>query len=279
MIENLTLEYSKEEKQKRIKLVCTNLLKAFKKVCDEYSFTWWVDGGTLIGTMRDGKMIAWDDDIDVTMPRQDYDELCKLCQMDINLFGKYFFQTSLTDKCFEVHAKLRDPDTCALTPREFSGTHNRGMFLDIYPLDNAPKDLSLRKDIASFVRTLAKHSGQENKFEKTSKFYFLNSILADIGKKHFDSGYIANMAFWRYDKKLITFSKDTYDVKKTRQAFFEDVEVPIPAKAEQVLKAWYGPDWKTPRQEPNGHHAFIDPFHKYRLYNNCTKKDFENLIK
>lgn len=278
-IKNLTSAYSEAEKTEQIKHVCLGLLDKFKDVCTKYNLTWWVDSGTLLGTLRDGKMIPWDDDIDVVMPREDYDELCNLVQLDTKMFGRYFFQTSVTDTCFEVHAKLRDANTCALTPREYSGKHNRGMFLDIYPLDCAPKSKDVRNDIAGFVRTIAKHTGQERKFEKSARFYALNAALRDIGIKYKKDGMFAKMVYWRYDKKLIAIDAKAYDISKTIEMPFENLMVPVPADANQVLTALYGEDWRIPKHEENGHHAFVDPFHRYKLYDGCTQKDFENLTK
>lgn len=276
-IKNLIAKRTEDEIRERIKNVCLGLLDKFAKVCKDYNLKWWLDGGTLLGAVRNGKIIPWDDDIDVTMPRDDYDELCQLALTDSNLFGTYFFQTGHVDNCFEVHAKLRDPNTCALTEREFGGTHHRGMFLDIFPLDNAPNDLHIRKDIAGFVRTIAKHTGQEQKFENSSKYFnMLNDVLRTIGNRYEHSGFIANMTFWRYDKNLRILKKSNYE--RTQTIIFEDRPCPIPSGYEQVLKSWYGTSWKIPTQVPNCHKAFVDPFNSYKHYNGCTKEDFDRLI-
>lgn len=270
-------EHTQEEKQHKIKKVCIQMLAKFAKVCNAHNLKWWVDGGTLLGAVRDGKMIPWDDDVDVTMPREDYDELCKLALQDVNLFGRYFFQTSSTDDYFEVHAKLRDPDTCALTERECTGMHNRGMFLDIFPLDNCPNDKNVRADIAGFTRTFAKHSGIEHNEKRMPDFCAFNRVLRLIHKQNKDSNYIANMAFWRYDKKLIVLKKEWYATTKLIE--FEDVIVRIPGNAAAVLKAWYGKSWRTPKNEANCHKGYVDPFNSYKHYNGITKDEFEELVK
>lgn len=279
-IKDLTCEYSKEEIEKQIKKVCLGLLDAFAKVCNEQHLTWWLDGGTLLGAVRDGKMIPWDDDIDVIMPREDYDRLNQLVEVYPSLFGKYFFQTGCTDTCFEVHAKLRDPNTCALTEREFTGTHNRGMFLDIFPLDNAPDTTYFKEDIAGFARTIAKHSGQERRFENSrARDYFsvFNDVLRHVGEQFKHTNLVANMAFWRYDKELRTFKKSDYE--RTVIITFEDRLCPIPVGFTYVLESLYGKSWMTPKKTVNCHKAFVDPFNSYTNYDNCTKEDFDKLFK
>ena len=57
--------------------VCLKLLNKFIEVCDAHNLNWFVDSGTLLGCVRKGKMIPWDDDIDIIMPRKDYDLLHK----------------------------------------------------------------------------------------------------------------------------------------------------------------------------------------------------------
>lgn len=277
-IKNLTLKYTQTEIEEKIKKVCVNMLEKFADICDTYGLKFWLDGGTLLGAARDGKFIPWDDDIDVIMPRDDYDRLIEMGQVVTNLFGKYFFQTSYTDTCFEVHAKLRDPNTCALTEREFAGRHNRGMFLDIFPLDNCPDLLIAREDVAGFVKTLAKHTGAERNFTHHSmQFNILNRVLRDVGEQYAHSELVANMAFWRYDKDLNWFYKRDYE--KTVYLEFEGRKYPVPAGYEHVLDVWYTDSWRTPQNRPNCHKAFVDPFNSYKRYDKCTKEDFKMLTK
>ena len=89
---------------------------------------------------------------------------------------------------------------------------------------------------------------------------------------------VANVAFWRYDRKLVTIPMQAYDVTKTIEMPFETLTVPVPVGANQILTAWYGDDWLIPKQIANIH-GYTDPFNKYTLYDNCTQKDFENLTK
>ena len=144
------------KKQQRIHKQCLRLLNKFIEVCDKHNLDWFVDGGTLLGAVRDGGMIEWDDDIDVVMPRGHYDFLIKNCKDDFN-DGEFFLQTPETDDYFEVHAKIRLNNTTSLTQRECTGTHHRGMFLDIFPLDRV-KDYEQAQTMGGFVKTIGKYS-------------------------------------------------------------------------------------------------------------------------
>ena len=277
-IEQLKTQMTVEMRLTQIKQVCMGLLDVFANVCAKHNLKWWVDGGTLLGTVRDGHIIPWDDDVDVTMPREDYNKLLVIAQHKPDMFGdRYFFQTANTDSCFEVHAKLRDKYTTALTEREYMGSHNKGMFLDIFPLDNAPELLQVREDVAGFVKTIAKHTGQDIAMTKFEYFDILNDVLTDIHRRHKSSEYIANMAFWRYDRDLIILKKSWYEKTATMQ--FEDMTVPVPYMTEQVLSTWYGRSWETPQQLNNYHRGYVDPFTSYKEYDGLTKEEFEYLIK
>lgn len=277
-MKNLISNKSKDEIQAKIKDVCVGLLDEFKRVCTAFELNWWVDSGTLLGACRNNKMIPWDNDVDIAMPRIDYNKLCTLAT-NTNVFSKnYFFQTSESDAYFETYAKLRDNRSTALTQREYSGKHNRGMFLDIFPIDNVSNDENVRQDVAGFVRTFGKHTRYEYNDKQSNAFTIFNTIMTTLDGLNKDSGLVANVAFWRYRRKLVTIPTQAYDVTKTIEMPFETLTVPVPADANQILTTYYGDDWPIPKQTANIH-GYIDPFNKYTLYNNCTQKDFENLTK
>lgn len=280
IIKDLSLEFDEDIKKAKIKKILLNLFDSFIKVCNAYNLKFWLDSGTLLGAMRDGKIIPWDDDIDIMMPRECYNYLCLLAQSDVSLFGQGMtFQTNSTDNVFEVHAKLRYNFSTALTKRECVGTHNRGMFIDIFPLDNCADLKADRLDVHGFLRTFAKHTGYDKLYFRSAAFATMNKVLTSLHNRYENSKNVANVTWWRYDKNVTCFPKSAYESTNDRSVIFEGRVVPIPAKAELVLEKWYGKDWMTPRQEPDCHNAFFDPFNSYRLYDGCTVEDYYRLLK
>ena len=67
----------KERDLKRVQEIELDILEKFISVCDKYSLEWIVIGGTALGAMRHNGFIPWDDDIDVAMPRKDYNYFLK----------------------------------------------------------------------------------------------------------------------------------------------------------------------------------------------------------
>ena len=63
---------------KKVWAVELDLLNEFARVCKEHDLKWFAHAGTLLGAIRHQGFIPWDDDIDVTMPRADYIQLCNV---------------------------------------------------------------------------------------------------------------------------------------------------------------------------------------------------------
>ena len=67
-----------------IQMLYLELLRFVDNVCKKYDIEYWLDGGTLLGAVRHGGFIPWDDDVDVTMLRKDYNKLIEVLPAEIN---------------------------------------------------------------------------------------------------------------------------------------------------------------------------------------------------
>lgn len=131
------------------------LLTAFVEVCDVLGLRYYLLGGTLLGAVRHGGFIPWDDDIDVGMPREDYETFLRQAQ---NLLPEnLFLQTYETDpECPLYFAKLRNSDTAFVETSVCKKRMNHGVYIDIFPLDYYPSSIagmicvSLQKHILQF---------------------------------------------------------------------------------------------------------------------------------
>ena len=76
------------------------ILTDFQKICDKYDIPYFVSGGTAIVTIRHKGFIPWDDDVDIAVPREDYDRLPQIFENKI-IAGKY--QVLCHQYCEELH--------------------------------------------------------------------------------------------------------------------------------------------------------------------------------
>lgn len=116
------------------KLVMLKLLKELDRICTKYDISYWLDGGTLLGAIRHGGFIPWDDDIDIGMLRDDYYRFLSIAKNELS--DDVFLQTKETDPDYPMYfTKLRDKySTFHETMYERRKCH-KGIFLDIFPFD------------------------------------------------------------------------------------------------------------------------------------------------
>lgn len=114
------------------------LLDEFVRVCELLNLDYTLSGGTLLGAVRHKGFIPWDDDIDVSMKREDYNKF--LQEAPKHLKSKYFLQYYTTDKhAINSWMKLRDEETTWVSyDYELKTTQHLGLSIDIWPVDYIP---------------------------------------------------------------------------------------------------------------------------------------------
>jgi len=113
------------------------MLKSFIQVCERLELRYYIVGGTLLGAVRHKGFIPWDDDIDIAMPREDYERFVKHGQAYLPEY--YFLQDQHTDPEWPANfAKIRDSRTTFIETSVKKQKINHGAFIDIFPLDYYP---------------------------------------------------------------------------------------------------------------------------------------------
>lgn len=117
----------------------TELLLAVDRVCRRHNISYWLSSGTLLGAVRHGGYIPWDDDLDIEMLRPDYERLLQV--LPDELPEGMVLQTDETDPgYFFMFAKVRDTHSLLSETNRYDRIfRHRGIYIDIFPFEKAPR--------------------------------------------------------------------------------------------------------------------------------------------
>lgn len=126
-----------QEDLRKLQLSELEILKEFKRLCNTNNLNYFITAGTLLGAIRHRGFIPWDDDIDVVMPRADFNKLSEICKSQ--LVDGFYYQDSYTEKNYPYFfAKIRKENTEVYEPCLEAVDIRKGQYIDIFPLDICP---------------------------------------------------------------------------------------------------------------------------------------------
>ena len=246
-----------ESELKGVQKIEKDMLSHFIQICDKHKLTYYITYGTLIGVVRHKGFIPWDDDIDVLMPRADYDQFNQIAQNELPSY--LFLQNKTSDpEYLGGFSKIRNSDTTFIEINNVNKKMNHGIYIDIFPLDNCPSSrlgnilFNIRKRFL-FLRTRTELVIVEGAIRHNKRI----SILIDIASKclkvvwpDLDKLYSETEAYLRRRKetgRVCNFysssSRYRYDAKwfkNTTLLPFEDLKVCVPEGYYAFLRFLYG---------------------------------------
>ncbi len=273
---------------KEVWAVELDLLNEFQRVADKYQIKYVASGGTMLGAIRHKGFIAWDDDIDIMMLREDYN---KLISVSKEFSFPYFLQTNRNDKgYFRCFARLRNSLTTGIQNSELQCNfkYNQGIFIDIFPLDNITEDRELffkQQQRAKLLYKKAIHySSLQSRFYKDKnkiKYHYRKLLSSLVFEKDKDEKYLfayekeclrynnvttekVGLLSFQFEKRIHDVERrDIYEIEYTD---FEFLKIPVPKNYDNLLREKYG-DWKTPIKINTYHgDVFFDTDKPYNYY-------------
>ncbi len=239
------------------------------KICRENGLTYYLIGGTLLGAIRHKGFIPWDDDLDIGMPRKDYERFLEIGQ---SLLGdKYFFQNYKTERNFNLpYSKVRINRTIF---RETAVAHvdiNHGIFVDVFPLDFVSNSYFLKKLDAKMIfqlqRIILSKFGIESGaciFRVMRKICglfmsvrFSNKLIEIILKRPKSGNFMTNpFSPYGYEKEMLKVAQYGEPIERS----FEGCLFFTPRESEFLLRQVYSDYMQLPPEnQRGGWHAISD---------------------
>lgn len=257
-------DYLVSAKMKRIWCVLMDLYLEFSKICDRHGLKYWGIWGTLLGAVRHNGFVPWDDDMDVCMPREDYEEFCRIAPEEMSY--PYFLSTPWTDKgCYYSIAKLRNSETSGFSKMLIYSGFNGGLMLDIFPLDSCdPTSFYSEREV------VYEHLMRLGSYMKSFNPCLDDIQKAKVAKYHTDNPFvelqeltkIATNDKYKNSEWCATVVNTSYPASKhlwPKRCFegciihkFEDIDIRIPSGYDELLRIIYGDYNKFPPIEKRG---------------------------
>ncbi len=244
-----------------VKKVELDILNVIHKICVDNNLRYSLAYGSLLGAIRHKGFIPWDDDVDIYMPREDYNKFLDILSKS-PIEGYVLTKLEKDNDYINLFVKLRKDKTTFLQPNEENYKYHKGIFVDIFPCDyiaNTKLKKNLQK-IDVFLKTLYARSHMSSKSGKLTQLV-CNFLLKIIPKKKHHSvslffeqrliknGIGGNRYFDTCTLKAMTYElpNDTFDDLQLVQ--FENQKYYITKRWNEVLTIAYGDYMKLPPKE------------------------------
>lgn len=126
------------EELKKVQQVELEMLTEVHRLCQQHDIKYSMVGGTMLGAVRHGGFIPWDDDADVAMLRKDYNRFVQACETSLDHERFYFQDIHNTEGYRWGYGKLRRKHTKFIRLGQEFMPYEQGIFIDIFPLDSVP---------------------------------------------------------------------------------------------------------------------------------------------
>ena len=281
------------EEQPRWNAVINGVLRQFISICKEHNLTYFCCGGTAIGAVRHQGMIPWDDDVDVFMPRPDYDRLVQIASQQLP--DGLELVTPYNKPNYPLYfVKLCDSRTTLQEELDVPCVY--GLYIDVFPIDGAPDDIEAARAMErQFTKTkhkleaisthvsftaylsLLKTPKEWGRFaRKTLGFFFrewyrkrLLQQMTDISYRYsYESASLVAVYCGSYGPKEV-FPKAW--LQGTKSFSYEGMDVDLPVGYDDYLRQYYGDYMQLPPVEKRiSHHL--------KAYYNMYEREADEVV-
>ena len=235
----------RRQQERMLELLCE-----IDSICKKHGIRYWLSSGTLIGAVRHGGFIPWDDDLDIEMMREDYDRLMDI--LPTELPSTMALQNHRTDHTyFFFYAKVRDRRSLLSEGNNYDRMwKEQGIYIDIFPLEYQPISIhKISEKTAGHMYKIWRTCTDDNlgirkvmrlfHFNRRFVFPFLRLLCSISGTDVITSG----MGIPYHNPR---FAKDIFPLATLK---FEGREFPVPHNYDHMLRLMYGDYMQLPPEE------------------------------
>lgn len=249
---------------RKVQIIELNILKEVIKICEQYHLVYVALDGTLLGAVRHEGFIPWDDDIDIGMPRKDYNLITTLLPKLLPSYLRVCTDASRSTYTLQIEDLRTKVSLSFASKKQF-----KHVWIDLFPLDGMPNSrwgMGIHKFRLLFNRMLVQlsviedqvHMSRENRpwYEKAlikigltlhTQRYLNNKKCKDKVTHLLQEYSLENsnwvIDFWSAYKFRELFEKKDYF--PLRDMKFEDIIIKVPNNADKILSCLYG-DYMVP---------------------------------
>ena len=129
---------------RQIQMIQLEMLVEVDRICKKCRIRYNIIAGTLLGAVRHGGYIPWDDDADVAFLRPEYEKFRRAVRTELDTSRFYFQDNRRTEGYRWGYGKLRRKNTLFLREYQEHMPYRQGIFIDLFPLDGVPNHYILR---------------------------------------------------------------------------------------------------------------------------------------
>ncbi len=263
-----------------------DMLKEVMSICKKHGLLWFLIAGSALGAVRHKGFIPWDDDIDIALPRKDYERF--LIHAQEELPEPFFLQTFETEPDYRhaALAKIRNSNTAYVESTSQTLHINHGVFIDIFPIDGYPGNRISQKLLRIKRAVINSYLGKDYGGTLDLK----NKIMIALGKLMY--GENVQKAARKLAKIFSGYDYDTCDLVvlhdgaygdleicrkeqfgKGIPAEFEGMEVKIPELYDEYLRQKYNDYMEFPPEEKRVPHHYTIIISTERSYKDFLETD------
>ena len=265
---------------RKLQLVELENMRLFAEICERHNLRYYLVGGTMLGAVRHHGFIPWDDDMDVGMPRPDYEKFLKIVRKELP--KGYTFLNYKQNKEYKRYFSRIVNDDVRIVNASNTKTIEENAWLDIFPFDGMPSG-RLKQKLHFWRMTFIRFFYHASCFDelvnlnRPGRDWYLQAAIKFIAFTHIGSHMDTKKLMRKMERGLMKYSYDDSDymvsffgsymereivdkklLGEGKKYQFENLMLNGPEKYDEFLTHFYGDYMKPPKDADKDKHNIED---------------------